>query len=85
VSTCGAAWAGRDQGVHFMLMLSLYCKAKALLASRDRGATATEYALLIALVGVALAVTIGLFNGVLGAAFDRTCTALEDGNGTAGC
>ena len=68
-----------------MLSLSLYGKAKALLASRDRGATATEYALLVAIISAALVLTITAFNGVLDGAFDRACDSLNGTGGGAAC
>jgi Flp pilus assembly pilin Flp len=62
-------------------MLWLYCKAKALLSSRDRGATAAEYALLIAFIAAVLVVTVVAFRGVIVGAFNRTCDALNDTGG----
>jgi Flp pilus assembly pilin Flp len=62
-----------------MLLLSLYCKAKALVASRDRGATAIEYALLITLVAAALVATVIVFRTGLGNLMTNACNAITAG------
>ncbi|MET0741672.1 MAG: Flp family type IVb pilin [Candidatus Nanopelagicales bacterium] len=41
----------------------------------DRGASAVEYALLLAGIAVGLVLVIGGFNEVLAAVFDATCQA----------
>jgi pilus assembly protein Flp/PilA len=65
-------------------MLRLYCKAKALWATRDRGATAAEYALLIAFIAGILVVVVAGFRGTLQSLFNTTCNALDGGgNGCA--
>jgi Flp pilus assembly pilin Flp len=66
-----------------MLMLSLYCKAKALLATRDRGATAAEYAMIVAAVAAAVAATIFLFGDVIEGLFDGACADMVEGAGGA--
>lgn len=46
-------------------MLMLYCKAKALWASRDRGATGVEYALLLVAVTAAIAGAVWTMRGII--------------------
>jgi len=65
-------------------MLRLYSKAKALYATRDRGASAAEYALLVAFIAAVLVTTIVLFQSAIVGALDRTCDALN-GSGGATC
>ncbi|HEX6498529.1 MAG TPA: hypothetical protein VF054_05800 [Micromonosporaceae bacterium] len=64
-------------------MRTLIDRAKAMREARDRGATATEYAIIIAIIGLAL---------LIGAAYlapriqDRfTCTADSVSSGTNSC
>jgi Flp pilus assembly pilin Flp len=74
--------SGRDQGVQTsMLMLTLYCKAKALFASRDRGATAAEYAMIVAAVVAAIAVAIFAFGDTIQGLFTKTCQDMVEGAG----
>jgi Flp pilus assembly pilin Flp len=64
-------------------MLAFYCKVKALWATRDRGASAAEYALLIALVTAVLFTIVVLFRQVIEGAFKDTCDAIQnDSNNT---
>lgn len=65
-------------------MLRLYCKAKALWATRDRGATAAEYVLLISFIAAALVTIVGLFRGTIVSIFNSTCDALN-GPGSTTC
>lgn len=64
-----------------MLMLSLYCKVKALYATRDRGATAAEYALLVFAIIAVVATTIGVFGTRVSDLFTTACTSI----GGTGC
>ncbi|BCB78831.1 hypothetical protein GCM10022251_44460 [Phytohabitans flavus] len=63
------------------LMLSLYCKAKALFASRDRGATAAEYAMIVAAVAAAVALAVFAFGDRITALFDGACNSMTEGGG----
>jgi Flp pilus assembly pilin Flp len=55
-------------------MLSLYCKLRALLATRDQGVTVVEYALILAaIIGVVATVVIAFGQSILGL-FNQTCT-----------
>lgn len=67
-----------------MLLFSLYCQAKALVASRDRGATAAEYAMIVAAVTIAVATVVFVFGDAIVALFDDTCNSITEGN-AAGC
>jgi len=57
-----------------MLLLEMYCKAKALWLTRDRGATAAEYALIVALIVAVIAVAVPLLVNAIDARFDDACT-----------
>ena len=59
-----------------MLLLEMYCKAKALWLTRDRGATAAEYALIIALVVAVIAVAVPLLVTAIDNRFDQACTSV---------
>ncbi|HET6211359.1 MAG TPA: Flp family type IVb pilin, partial [Micromonosporaceae bacterium] len=59
--------------------------AKALFATRDQGATAAEYALLIAFIAAALVTVVGLFTGVLQGIFNKTCDSLTNSPSGTGC
>lgn len=65
-------------------MLWLYCKAKAVFADRDRGATAAEYALLIAFIAAALVAIAVAFRETISEVFNDTCTALDPSGGDCG-
>jgi Flp pilus assembly pilin Flp len=54
-------------------MLNLYCKLKARLASRDRGMTATEYALILFAVVAVIGTIVGLFGARIEQIFTDTC------------
>jgi pilus assembly protein Flp/PilA len=60
-----------------MLLLSLYCKAKALVATRDRGASASEYALIVFAVISVVAATIFVFGNRIEAMFNGACNAIQ--------
>jgi Flp pilus assembly pilin Flp len=59
-------------------MLQLFTYLKAVLATRDRGASAAEYALLLALIAAAIAVTVGLFGTAIVNIFQDTCTEIGE-------
>jgi pilus assembly protein Flp/PilA len=58
-------------------MLNLYCKFKALLATRDQGMTAVEYALILVGVVAVVATVIFTFGGQIKQIFSNTCTNLR--------
>lgn len=64
-------------------MLWLYTKVAALRATRDRGATAAEYALIIAFVAVVIAAIVTLFGDAIADRFQQGCSSV--GGPTADC
>ncbi|MEV4412455.1 Flp family type IVb pilin [Catellatospora sp. NPDC049609] len=68
-------------------MLKLITKTQAAWASRDRGATAVEYGLMVALIAAAIVVLVGAFGTELADLFGDTCNTIDtDGSsGVAGC
>jgi pilus assembly protein Flp/PilA len=60
-------------------MLDLYCKLQALWASRDRGATAVEYGLIVAAIAAVIVVTVFFLGGRIEAAFQTVCTSVNGG------
>jgi pilus assembly protein Flp/PilA len=68
-----------------MLMLSLYCKARALWATRDRGASAAEYAMLIAAIAAIVAAVIFAIGGSVSGMFNDACTKVTDASGKGTC
>ncbi|GAB7041291.1 MULTISPECIES: Flp family type IVb pilin [Catenuloplanes] len=65
-------------------MLNLYARAAVYVAGarhRDRGATAVEYALIIAGVAAVLAVVVFALQDVLRDMFQETCTDIAAGTG----
>lgn len=64
-------------------MRQLSRRLRALVAHRDRGATAAEYALLITLVALAIATAVVFFEDQLSLVFQRIGTQLT-GNSPAG-
>lgn len=65
-------------------MLKLITKAQAAWATRDRGATAVEYGLMVALIAVVIIAVVGLLGGNLKAIFHDACMALKGGTGASG-
>jgi pilus assembly protein Flp/PilA len=63
-------------------MLNLYCKFQALLATRDRGATAVEYGLIVAAIAAVIVVLVFTLGTKVEAAFQTVCTKM---NGGAAC
>ncbi|HEY3007958.1 MAG TPA: hypothetical protein VGJ63_07825 [Micromonosporaceae bacterium] len=62
-----------------MLMISLYCKAKALWATRDRGASSVEYALLVVGIAAAVAALVWGLGVIISGQFDTTCNSVSNG------
>lgn len=58
-------------------MLKLITKAQAAWATRDRGATAVEYALMVALIAVAIIAIVTFLGGNLAGIFKKSCDALN--------
>jgi Flp pilus assembly pilin Flp len=58
------------------MMLNLYCKLKALLATRDQGVTAAEYALILVAVIVTIGAIVAAFGTQIGVRFQQACVAL---------
>jgi len=59
-------------------MLNLYCKFKAMLATRDRdnGVTTVEYALILVGIVAVVATLVFAFGTQISSIFHNTCTAL---------
>jgi Flp pilus assembly pilin Flp len=57
-------------------MLNLYCKTKALLATRDQGVTAAEYALILFAVIVTIGAIVAAFGQQIGQLFRDSCNSL---------
>jgi pilus assembly protein Flp/PilA len=65
------------------MLLALYAKAQlAWMAKRERGATAAEYALIVAAVVAVIAVLVFAFGGAIQDRFQDACTEI---NGGAAC
>ena len=58
-------------------MLNLYCKLKALRATRDQGVTTVEYALILLTVVLVIGGILWGFSQTISDVFTRTCTALQ--------
>ena len=65
----------RFQGV-LSHMLKLYTKARALWATKDQGATAVEYGLIVALIAAVIVVVVGLLGGAINDAFQTVLDEL---------
>ncbi len=57
------------------MMTKLYVRARTLM-DREDGATAVEYGLMVALIAVAIMVTVGLLGGALDGLFERVRAAI---------
>jgi pilus assembly protein Flp/PilA len=67
-------------------MRYLYNKARAIRATRDQGASAVEYGLLVAGIAAIIVVAVFALGSVVNGAFSDTKTAVCTGNTTAtGC
>jgi pilus assembly protein Flp/PilA len=60
----------------------VYLKARARLGLGDRGATAVEYGLIIALIAAVIAATIAVLGGTLNTMFDNVNTCVAAPNDT---
>lgn len=60
-------------------MRYLYCKAHAIWSSRDRGASAVEYGLLVAGIAAVIVAIVFVFGAKIAAVFTSTCTAVNKG------
>ena len=65
------------QGV--WLVRYLYCKAHAIWSSRDRGASAVEYGLLVAGIAAVIVAIVFLFGAKINTVFSDTCKAVNKG------
>jgi pilus assembly protein Flp/PilA len=68
-------------------MIYLYAKVQALWATRDQGASAVEYGLLVAAIAAIIVVVVFTLGTKIKSAFSTTCTNIgtKDGSGTTGC
>ena len=57
-------------------MLKALTKLQVRIATRDKGATAVEYGLLVALIAAVIVTVVGLLGGKINAAFTTVNTAL---------
>jgi pilus assembly protein Flp/PilA len=60
-------------------MISLFSYVRAVLATRDRGASAAEYALLVAGIAAVIAAIVWIFGGTLNNMFTDACTEVNNG------
>jgi pilus assembly protein Flp/PilA len=60
-------------------MINLYAKLRARLAERDRGATAVEYGLLVALIAVAIVTVVITLGTNLSTMFGSVATCIGGG------
>jgi pilus assembly protein Flp/PilA len=58
-------------------MLKIITKAQAAWATKDRGATAVEYGLMVALIAVAIIAVVGALGFGLDGLFTDVCTAVD--------
>jgi pilus assembly protein Flp/PilA len=65
-------------------MISLFTYVRAVLATRDRGASAAEYALLLFGVAAVIAAVIWAFGGAITDLFNNACDDIQSTNGTGG-
>jgi pilus assembly protein Flp/PilA len=60
-------------------MLNLYCKIQALYATRDRGATAVEYGLIVAAIAAVIVALVFTLGTKVQAGFQTVCTKMNGG------
>jgi pilus assembly protein Flp/PilA len=60
-------------------MLNLYCKIQALRATRDRGATAVEYGLIVAAIAAVIVALVFTLGTKVEAGFQTVCTKMNGG------
>jgi pilus assembly protein Flp/PilA len=58
-------------------MLKLYTKARVLWATRDRGATAVEYGLIVALIAAVIVTIVALLGTEIEQAFNKVYNAVQ--------
>ena len=58
-------------------MLKLYTKARVLWATRDRGATAVEYGLIVALIAAIIVATVAVLGTEIEQAFNKVYNAVK--------
>lgn len=58
-------------------MINLYAKLRARLAERDRGATAVEYGLMVALIAAVIVGIVYVLGQNIGDAFQAVCDEVE--------
>jgi len=61
-----------------LVFTSLYCRVLGFLKS-DEGTTAVEYAVMVALIGAALIITVSLLQGAIVGVLERVTTAINTG------
>jgi pilus assembly protein Flp/PilA len=66
-------------------VIYLYSKVSALWATRDQGASAVEYGLLIAAIAAIIVGVVFTLGTKVKAGFSTTCTAMPAGTGTGSC
>jgi pilus assembly protein Flp/PilA len=60
-------------------MTKLYVKLRARLAERDRGATAVEYGLMVALIAAVIVAFVAVLGGQINTAFQTVCNEITTG------
>jgi pilus assembly protein Flp/PilA len=60
-------------------MISLFTYVRAILATRDRGASAAEYALLVAGIAAVIAAIVWIFGDTLNNMFTNACADVNNG------
>ena len=60
-------------------MLNLYCKIQAVYATRDRGATAVEYGLIVAAIAAVVVALVFTLGTKVQAGFQTVCTKMNGG------
>ena len=63
-------------------MLQLYTRVRAFLATRDRGATAVEYALIVAVIAMVVVVAAIALGNEIGDLFNKTKNCVDSPNTT---
>jgi pilus assembly protein Flp/PilA len=64
-------------------MLAFFSNAAARVRRDEKGATAVEYGIMVALIAVVIIVAVSLFGGTLSALFDKTACDIKGGTYTA--
>jgi pilus assembly protein Flp/PilA len=66
-------------------MLKLFTKAQVLWLTRDRGASAVEYGLIVAAIAAVIVALVFTLGGKIKSAFDTTCDAIGTGQNSGAC